>query len=260
MNLQVLVSTMHQTDHSILDKMNIQSDAIVINQCDRNSFEEFDYNGNSVRFLSLAERGVGLSRNTSLMRATAEICLFADDDVTYVNEYKRIILDSFASNPKADVIMFNVPSTNPDRVGPTISKWKRLHFYNCFRYGTFQIAVRTESIRKANISFSLLFGGGAKYSSGEDSLFINDCLKKGLKLYRSPDTIGSVTHKESTWFHGYTDKYFIDKGVFFSCLSKKWAVLYCLQFIFRHYKLFIKEKSILEAYRLMIKGTRLIAR
>ena len=29
MSLQVIVATMHQTDHSLLDRMNIQSDAII---------------------------------------------------------------------------------------------------------------------------------------------------------------------------------------------------------------------------------------
>ena len=41
MTLQVLVATMHQTDHSLLEKMNIQSDAIVVNQCNRNEVERF---------------------------------------------------------------------------------------------------------------------------------------------------------------------------------------------------------------------------
>jgi glycosyltransferase involved in cell wall biosynthesis len=254
MDLQVLVSTMHQTDHSLLEKMNIQSDAIVINQCDRNEFEEFEYKGNAIKFLSFAERGIGLSRNTGMMRATADICLFADDDVTYIDNYKEIILREFVRNPQADVIVFNVPSMNPEREEYVIKKAKRLRFYNCLRYGTFRIAIRTASVRKANISFSLLFGGGAKYSAGEDSLFMADCIKKGLQVYASPKSIGTVNHAESTWFTGYTDKYFIDKGVFFACLSKRWAKLLCLQFAIRRRNMFKEDKTVMEAYRLMLEG------
>ena len=33
MKFQVLISTMFQNDETILDKMNIQSDVVVINQC-----------------------------------------------------------------------------------------------------------------------------------------------------------------------------------------------------------------------------------
>ena len=50
MKIQVLVATMHQTDHSLPEKMNIQTDAIIINQCDRNEYEEFTYNGHTIRF------------------------------------------------------------------------------------------------------------------------------------------------------------------------------------------------------------------
>lgn len=254
MNLQVLVSTMHQNDHSILEKMNIQSDAIIINQCDRNEIEKFTFKGNSINFLSLLERGVGLSRNTALMRATADICLFADDDVSYNSDYKEVIINEFLNNPKADMIIFNVPSTHPERGRRLITKNKKLNLHNCFRFGTYQIAVRLASIRSANIYFSLLFGGGAKYSAGEDSLFIADCMKKGLKVYSSVKSIGTVSHQESTWFKGYTDKYFVDKGVFYAYLSKRWAKVLSLRFSIRHRELFKDSKTWYEAFRLMSKG------
>ena len=41
--VQVLVAAMNQTDHSLLDKMNIDSDVIVGNQCTFNSIEKFMY-------------------------------------------------------------------------------------------------------------------------------------------------------------------------------------------------------------------------
>ena len=52
MRVQVLVSTMHQTDHSLLEKMNIQTDAIIVNQCDENKIEEFKYNGHTIKWFS----------------------------------------------------------------------------------------------------------------------------------------------------------------------------------------------------------------
>lgn len=254
MNLQVLVSTMQQTDHSLLEKMNIQSDVIVVNQCDRNKFEEFKYKGNSVRFLSLAERGVGLSRNNALMRVTSDICLFADEDVRYLDDYKEIILTAFKDMPEADMILFNVLSSNPERPTYKITKYSRVRWFNCLKYGAVKIAVKAEMLKQANICFSLLFGGGAKYGSGEDSLFVVECLKKGLKIYTNPTVIGYVSQEDSSWFKGYTDKFFIDKGALFACLSKGWAKLLCLQFVIRHHKLFAKDKSSKEAYQLMISG------
>ena len=115
MTLQVLVSTMHQKDYSLLDTMNIQSDAIVVNQCDRNEIKEFEYKGHQIKWISLAERGVGLSRNTALMRATADVLLFADDDVVYLDGYVDIVLSEFINNPDVDVFTFNLNSLNTVR-------------------------------------------------------------------------------------------------------------------------------------------------
>ena len=72
MNVQVLIATTDQHDYSLIDKMNIQSDAIVSNQCNRNEIVEFQYKGQRVKYLNFMERGVGLNRNHSLKRADAE--------------------------------------------------------------------------------------------------------------------------------------------------------------------------------------------
>lgn len=256
MTLQVLLSTMHQTDHSIIDKMNIKTDAIVINQCDRNESEEFIHNGNTIKYLSFAERGVGLSRNNALMRATADICLFADDDVTYVDDYESIVTKSFEQFPKADVLLFNLPSTNKDRPSCNILVHHKVSTVNCLKYGAINIAIKTEKVHMSNILFSLMFGGGAKYSAGEDSLFLTECIKKKLNVYAIPHIIGYVRQDSSTWFNGFTDKFFFDKGVFFACFSKRWAYLMCLQFAVRKYRLYRNEKSIKQACILMFQGVR----
>ena len=50
------------------------------------------------------------------------------------------------------------------------------------------------------------------YSCGEDTLFLKELIEKGLKLYKSPIRIASVDMSDSTWFKGYNEKYFKDKG------------------------------------------------
>ncbi len=254
MTFQLLVSTLNQNDYSLLDNMNIQTDSIIINQCDKYYFDEFIYKENKIKFYSFNERGDGLSRNNALMRATGDICLFADEDVTYVENYEKIILNAFEIRPKADIIVFNVPSTNKDRPTYIINKNKKVRWFNCLRYGAVKIAIRTEKVRSANIFFSLNFGGGAKYCSGEDSLFIAECIKKGLKVFTCKDIIGYVSQKESTWFNGYNEKFFYDKGVFFACLSKRWAKLLCFQLLLRHKEMRYKNKNIFSTYKIMRRG------
>lgn len=256
MTVQVLVSTMHQTDHSLLETMNIGSDAIVVNQCDRNEFEAFSFRGHAIRWLSLSERGVGLSRNTALQRANADIVLFADDDVTYVDEYIQLVKTAFLNNPDADVLVFNLLNNLNQPRKCHIQKKKRISRENFGRYGTPLIAGRLVPLQKSTISFSLLFGGGAPYSCGEDSLFLASCLRAGLRMYACPVEIGTVSYTESTWFQGYTDKYFTDKGALYDCLSPRLCRLYSLWFCIKHRAMFAKSKTPMEAYRLMLEGIR----
>ena len=51
MTLQLLISTMHQVNFTLLDKMRVASDAVVINQCDRESRETIEYNGYSILWI-----------------------------------------------------------------------------------------------------------------------------------------------------------------------------------------------------------------
>ena len=56
----------------------------------------FQKNG-KVTYLNMAERGVGKNRNAVLQNATADICVFADDDMTFVDGYPQIVERAFST-------------------------------------------------------------------------------------------------------------------------------------------------------------------
>ena len=186
MDVQVLIATMNQTDHSLPEKMNIQTDALVGNQNGTFSVEEFDFKDNKIVYFNSNEVGVGLNRNTTLMRASGDICLFADDDMVYVDGYADIIADAFRRHPDADVIVFNIKGRS------YIKTSSRVNVFNFLRYGTARIAFRLNRIRENGIFFNLCFGGGTPHSHGEDNLFLSDCLKKGLKVYAEPILVAEL--------------------------------------------------------------------
>lgn len=256
MKVEVLVATMHQTDYSLLKKMNIQTDAVVINQCVRNEMVEFEYEQNRIKWFSFNERGVGLNRNNALMRATGDILLFADDDVVYVDNYQFLIQEYYRKNPKADVVVFNFKvSRNGSEAKDIVKKDEKLGRRGIMRYGTYAITAKNEALTMKNINFHRRFGGGAKYSCGEDTLFLSDCLNKKLKIYACKETLGEVNHQESTWFKGYTEKYFFDKGVLYYCLNGKWAKFISLYHCVKHRKTY-KEYGWVNAYKTMRMGIK----
>lgn len=256
MKLEVLVSTMHQKDVSLVSKMNITSDAIIINQGDYFDYIEVEESNRTIKMYSFNERGVGKSRNNALMRSTADICLIADDDVVYVDNYEDIIIEGFKDNPKADMIIFNVSIIDKDGEVTRNQKNKRVRFFNSLKYGAVSLTFKREEVFKKNIFFSLLFGGGAKYGAGEDSLFIIECLRKGLKIYTSSSKIADVYNYESSWFTGYNEKYFFDKGAFFASISRRFAFLLSLQDALRKYSIYKNHIDLVDALKYMLRGSK----
>lgn len=253
MNLQVLIATTNQRDYSLLEKMNIQTDAIVGNQCDKNEIIDFNYKNNIIKWLSFNERGVGLNRNNALMRANSDIITFADDDMIFVNNYEEIILNAFKRLEKADIIIFDLKYPNNPR--RPIKKIEKLDYAKCMRFGAARISARLDSLKINGISFNLCFGGGTEYSSGEDSLFLIECLRKGLNIYSYPVVIASLVDRESSWFKGFNDKYFFDKGVLFYIMYPKVCAILAIYHCFKHRKLY-KEYGWINAYRQMVKGIK----
>lgn len=255
MRVQVLASVMNETMEHIVDHMQLDSDAVIINQCDRLQVQEMEHKGHAVRFFSFPDRGVGRSRNEAIMRANGDICLFSDADVIYEQGYEQKIIAEFENNPKADMILFNITVAEGRRTYH-ITERKRVHWYNCGRYGAVSFAVRRDSLLRSGVTFSLLFGGGAKYSNGEDSLFLKEFMGKGYKVYTAPVTIGREEAGDSTWFAGYNEKFFTDRGVLYHYLYGSMAKAVSLRFLLAHKETFCSDVPVKQAYIWMRQGIR----
>ena len=255
MTIQTLVSAVKQDTEALPQKMGLQTNAVIINQTDRYDYRELEHGPYRIDVYDCDERGVGRSRNTALLRADADIVLFSDEDIVYDHGYADKIVSCFRKYKEADLLLFNL-EVNENRRTYWIEKAARVHRFNCGRYPTFCAAARLSKLRAAGVSFSLLFGGGAPFSNGEDSLFFTDCLRKGLKIYAVPVKIGKEEERESTWFHGYDEKFFYDRGVLFYFLYRKLAWLWALRFVITKRKVMCREINPVRALGLLGKGIR----
>ena len=217
---------MFRNDYNILKEMNIQTDAIIINQCDRNRIEPIVYNNQNILWIDSTTRGIGKSRNLGILYSTGDIIQFADDDVVFKDGYQEIVLQRFQNIDDSSLLVFNFQSLNPLRPEYIDQREKKLNVLNCLKYGAFRIAVKRETLLKKNIWFSLLFGGGAQYQAGEDNLFITTCIQRGMKCVACDEMIGTVKQQESTWFKGYNEKYYYDRGALFKAMYGKKAIIY----------------------------------
>lgn len=251
----MLISGMNLDTTHVAENMKLEADAIVINQTDSFGYEEYQYKEHRIKIYCMNEKGVGLSRNNALLRADGDIVLFSDEDIVYNEGYAKAVLDAFEANPDIDMIFFNFDVAE-DRQTYHIEKKGRIRSYNCGRYPTYSLAVRREVLHKKGITFSLLFGGGAKYSNGEDSLFIKQCIKSGMKALALPGTLGREVPRPSTWFNGYTDKFFYDRGVLYKALYKGLAKPLALRFLIAHRDIMLTNRKLMDAYKLMTQGMK----
>ena len=234
--LEILCVTMHQNDFSKIKKMNINTNIVFANQCDYTSYEEIEFNGHTAKMISTQTKGVGVNRNLALMYASADICMFADDDVVYFDAMEEIVLSEFSAHPDADVIIFNLNTDDKQRTLEKSIKTKKCRKFSRMPWGCARVAVRLSSVKKANIWFTTLFGGGCVFPSGEDSIWLQDAKRKGLTFYVSKQTIGAVSYETSTWFTGYDEKYYYGKGAFYQAARTKLKYFWMFYFILRSYK------------------------
>ncbi len=251
MKVEVLVASMNQQDFSLVKRMNLNSDVVIANQSDKYDYNEFINNEFTCKMITTSQRGVGKNRNTALLYATGDILIFADDDVEYMDGYAEIITEAFKKNKKADVIMFNLTKESGRKM---IKKTHKVGFFNFMRFGAVRIAVRKDSLDKANIWFSSLYGGGAKYSCGEDSLFIRECLKKRLKIYAIPNILAKLLdYRPSTWDTGNMIKQAYDKGIWLKNAFPKMCIL--LKYVFA-YKMKTGDLSFVATLKQIQKGIK----
>lgn len=216
--LEVLVATMGQSSFDLVDKMKLDADAVIANQCGSWAYAEHEQKKHRIRMISTGTRGVGVNRNLAIQHSTAEILLFADDDIAYYDGALEEVKEAFRQLPDADVIFFCIDMTKNGVVfDKRRHQTRRVYLFNSLRYGACRMAVRRDAILQKRISFSPFFGGGCLYSSGEDTIFIRDCLRAGLKLYTHTAVLGACAKDSSTWFEGYNDKYFFDRGAMIAC-------------------------------------------
>ena len=77
-NLEVLVSSLEKDPGTLISHMNLECDAVIVNQCERNASYEFrTENGLNIRVFESREEASERSRNMALDKADSKIVLFS---------------------------------------------------------------------------------------------------------------------------------------------------------------------------------------
>lgn len=255
MCVQLLISTMMQNDFKLLDRMNVMSDAVVINQCNKDGIYKFKYKNHSIIWINTKERGLSKSRNMAITYAWSDYCVLADDDEVFCEGYVKMIENSFIQNKNYSVICFMVNGIERKFKEYSDSR-SEIGYINSLKISSVEIAFKRSEIIKNTITFNELIGAGTENLMGEENAFVFSCLKKHLKICYEPLTIARLHLGDSTWFKGFDKKYFLARGAAFTAMTRLFSVILILQFGFRKYRLYKEELTLINAYKYMFKGRR----
>lgn len=254
--IEVLVTTMNAEDFSIYSKMNLQTDAIIANQANYFDYKECQIDGHLVKMITTNTKGSSINRNIAISHSKAPIIIFADDDQVFVDGYEKIVQDLFEDNPRYEAIKFccNIVELSLERYEITqhIKKMRKARVSNCMSGGIHALAIYRDILIKKNLLFPIGIGPGTSIFCGEDSIFLNEMLKKKVNFYLSPITIAYMEQTQSSWFQGYDEKYFFAVGYIYASLYQKFAIL----FAFRKAILFRKNKLCIYSFRKLMQWLR----
>lgn len=214
MKLVVLISCMHQKDASIIQTTNVQTDVVVINQCDSNSIQEFDFVNNKgemchAKFISTTERGLSRSRNMALDNSWGDVCLICDDDERLVDNYEELILSCY-EGCDSSILVAAFAFSREGKTYPATTK--RMGIRDICKTSSVEITFNRKLLQAKGITFDVLMGSGSGNGGGEDTKFLMDCWRSKSKMFFFPIVIGELHSSESLWFKGWNEKCLVDTG------------------------------------------------
>ncbi len=255
MKLEVLISTMHQTDYTVLNQIGLLSDAVVVNQCDHDSEKVLMVADHKVTWINSTQRGLSRSRNMAIKHSSADILLLADDDEMLRANYVQTILDGFQKYPDAAAVGFQVKGIEEKFKDYSLAE-RKVGFLQSMKMASVEIAFRRKSLEISRVCFNENIGTGTKYMMGEENTLLFQLLAKKQKIYYIPSIIADLHIGESTWFSGYNKAYMFARGAVFTAMSKQWSDLLILQFAVRHRSLYQQDMSMLNAIQYMFAGKK----
>ncbi|MDE6271636.1 MAG: hypothetical protein K2M31_01345 [Muribaculaceae bacterium] len=162
-----------------------------------------------------SSHGGGANRMIALEAAEAPIVLLSDDDISYeVGDIERL-LNQYYVNPQIDYILMKCRSYSAQRDYPDYS-FDAANPPKGYFCGGPEISFRLGAVKFAGISFNPLFGRGSQFCAGEDSLFVFEMQRHGLRGLYIPEFVCSHEDNSTGLREITTDAFVRAKGAMFT--------------------------------------------
>ena len=255
-SLEILISTKDRDNLDFLNNIFVNYNAhsipiLIINQTQNLNFS--CPHSDNINLINVNEIGLSKSRNLAIANAKADICLLADDDIVYENNFESIILNAFNLNPSADIITFKMNDFkgNSFKDYPIIKKHnkKSLSFVN-----SVVIAFRRNSIISNKVFFDENFGLGSTFQTADEYVFLRNALNLNLNIVFHNEVI--LSHPvDSSGKDVASDRILFAKGALFYKYYNVLSFLKLIHYLYLILKFkYISLDQVINKYLIGVKG------
>ncbi|MGF3141083.1 hypothetical protein ACQV2S_00250 [Facklamia sp. P13064] len=211
----------------------------------------------NIRWYDIDNKGLSANRNfaISLIDTNNEFVYLTDDDIIIDKNFNEKFSEVVKKNKDIDIFAFNVKKSNGE-LKENLNIIKNIGFLSSMKLSSVQLVFRSKVFIDGKIRYDERFGTGAKYKMGEENILLFDLLRKKYKIKYFPIQIGTLMDNESSWFNGFNDKYFFDRGAVFRRMFGHLAIPYSIAFCARKYKIFKYENTFFNSILYCVKGIR----
>lgn len=255
-SLEILISTKDRDNLDFLNNIFVNNNAhsnpiLIINQTQNLNFS--CPHSDNINLINVNQIGLSKSRNLAIENAKADICLLADDDIVYENNFESIILNAFNLNPSADIITFKMNDFkgNSFKDYPIIKKHnkKSLSFVN-----SVVIAFRRNSIISNKVFFDENFGLGSTFQTADEYVFLRNALNLNLNIVFHNEVI--LSHPvDSSGKDVASDRILFAKGALFYKYYNILSLLKLIHYLYLMLKFkYISLSQVINKYLIGVKG------
>lgn len=184
-----------------------------------------------IKIFQLNSRGTSINRNNAIKHSTADVCLVADDDLTYTPQQLHSIIDAFEKNADYDIITFKYSGNGAKNYPDKAFDFKEQP--SGYYVSEIEIAFRRTSCG-GRLLFNEYFGPGKHLLQAcEGAVFIHSALSLGAKCRFEPISITSH-NGISTGNRTLTSGVLMAQGAYFSIVYPLTALLRMHLFAWRN--------------------------
>lgn len=232
-DLEILIATKNRNNLDFLafmfpfehfSKFNI----LIINQSNSTILiSDFE----NVRVINVNEKGLSKSRNLAIENASKKICLIADDDVVYFQNFEKQIIAAFNQNTEASIITFNHQREGLDAPQNSSQITFNHSYKSIWNVCSIEIAFQVKDIKENTICFDENFGLGSYFKTAEEYLFLMAAINQRLRTLFYPFVIVSHPLITSGENQG-SDSILFARGALFYKTKANLSYIWLLKYVF----------------------------